>query len=131
MSRTNLLGNVPLIKTGMNKGRLDRPALAEQRNLSLKEVYKAYNNWIQIFRIEGSTLTFEEYLNKMKETGISPFDLGNDNHNYHLSRFNDEGPYTNESCRFVSKYINMNEQTTNYVLNKYGPVAEGSMARDF
>jgi len=110
MTRTSFLGNLPLIRSGPNRNRLDREIVAKHLNYSIEEVYKAYNNWIQIFRIEGSTLTFEEYLNKLNETGIRPSDLGNDNNNYHLSRYTDEGPYTNNSCRFVMKRVNMEEQ---------------------
>lgn len=119
MTRTAFLGNLPIIKYGINRGRLDRPILCKERELTKEEIHKAYNNWIQIFRIKESTLTFEEYLNKMNDVGISPFDVGNDNEQYHLSRYNDEGPYTNESCRFVKKYINMSEQTTNFVKNRW------------
>lgn len=111
MTRTLLLGNLPTIKKGVNKNRLDRISLAKQLNFTKQQVYKAYNNWIQIFRIEGSSLTFEEYLNKMLDAGILPENVGNDmNMDYHLSRYNDEGPYTNESCRFILKTENMLEQ---------------------
>lgn len=124
MTRTLLLGNLPVIGKGINKKRLDRNKLCEQTGLSKKQIYKAYNNWIQIFRIPDSTLTFEQYLIKLDEAGIKPEDVGNYSQNYHLSRYNDEGPYTNESCRFIPKPENMNEQVRDppYIrmLRKYG-----------
>jgi len=115
------------ITSGINIGRIDRVKSALMYDLSLEEFSKAYNNWIQIFRIDGSNLTFEEYLMKMKEVGIKPFDVGNDNEQYHLSRYNDEGPYTISSCRFIRKIENLQEQAkelTPYMktLNKYGPL---------
>ena len=110
MTRTVLLGKLPLIQTGLNKNRLDRRSTAKQFGLSYNQIYKAYNNWIQIFRVENSTLTFEEYLYKLKESVILPDDVGNNNEQYHLSRYNDEGPYTNTSCRFILKIENLMEQ---------------------
>lgn len=110
MSRFNLFGNLPTIKVGPNKGRLDREKVAELYCLSIKQVYKAYNNWIQIFRIKESNLTFEQYLNKLKEANITPDNLGNDNNDWHLSRYDDESPYSLNTCRFVYKHINMYEQ---------------------
>lgn len=75
------------------------------------EVVKAYNNWIQIFRIKNSTLTFEQYLYKMHEVKIRPFDIGMSlNEQYQLSRYNDEGPYTNQSCRFILAKLNLEEE---------------------
>jgi hypothetical protein len=113
MTRSVLLGNLPKITKGINKGRLDRPKTAELYGFTIKQIYKAYNNWIQIFRVKGSTLSFEEYLNKLKEANIIPEQLGNDNYDWHLSRYDDESPYTKETCRFVYKHINMSEQVLN------------------
>lgn len=97
-------------KKGINKGRLDRVKIAELYKFSYKQINKAYNNWIQIFRISNSSLTFEEYLLKLVEANINPDMLGND---YHLSRYDDESPYNVHTCRFVRKYINMKEQIQN------------------
>lgn len=106
------LGNLPTFQTGINKGRLDRIKVADVVGFTYKQVSKAYNNWIQIFRIENSDLTFEEYLNKLKEANITPDNVNNIN-GYNLARFNDEGPYTKESCRFIPCLQNSNEQVMN------------------
>ena len=131
MSRTTLLGNLPLIKEGANKNRLDRVALSKQIGFSIEEIYKAYNNWIQIFRIKESTLTFEEYLYKMKEAGIRPVNLGNENYDYHLSRYTDDGPYTKNSCRFILKKNNLKEQVENGKNTIVDRWSERSKAYDF
>jgi hypothetical protein len=108
----------------MNVGRLDRPATAKLMGWTEKQISKAYNNWIQIFRYSDSTLTLEQYLAKLKESGISPDDVGINNEQYQLARYNDEGPYTKESCRFILKIENLNEQIRQPIyfmtLKKYG-----------
>ncbi len=109
---------------GPNKGRLDRKAAAIILGWSKEEISKAYNNWIQIFRKEGSTLTFSQYCDKMKEAGIGPADVGNGRERFHLARFNDEGPYSKESCRFVPGEVNFREQKRvapfDAMVKKYG-----------
>ena len=74
--------------------------------------------------MKGSTLTFEEYLTKMREAKILPEQIGNDINAYNLSRYNDEGPYTKESCRFVQTHKNLAEQKREspyiLMLKKYG-----------
>jgi hypothetical protein len=113
MTRTVMIGGLPLHSSGSNKGRLDRNATAAQLGWTIGQVSKAYNNWIQVFRMSGSTLTFEQYINKMKETGILPEDVSNHIGGYHLARYGDEGPYTNESCRFILTEDNLQEQRDN------------------
>lgn len=116
--KSNLLGNVP--KRG---SQLDRNLYAEQLGLSKEQLHKAYNNWTQAFRIPGTTLTFEQYMNKLREAGITPSEVNNVD-GYNLSRYNDEGPYTNESCRFIPAKMNIFEQEKfspyERTLNKYG-----------
>lgn len=110
MKHSHLLGNLPIHKSGSNKGRLDRNQAAKQLGISFEALHKGYNNWCQIFRKEGSTLTLDQYFNKLKSAGISVFDLGTVSGKYQLARYNDEGPYTNESCRFVPVEVNYSEQ---------------------
>lgn len=113
MSRTDLLYGLPLISSGPNVNRLDRQAAAKQRKLTPKELAKAYNNWIQIFRVSSSDLAFIEYLDKMLEAGITPFDVGCHIGDYQLARIGDEGPYTKSSCRFILRENNFIEQIEN------------------
>jgi hypothetical protein len=60
--------------------------------------------------MEGSNLTLEQYFVKLDEAGITVFDLGNKIGTYQLSRINDEGPYTDASCRFMRTEENLGEQ---------------------
>ena len=76
----------------------------------MNQLFKAYWNWQEVFRFEGSTLTFREYLDKLIEIGITPSDVGNRDGQFNLSRFNDEGSYTNENCRFITREKNLEEQ---------------------
>ena len=95
----------------MNKGRLNRKQVAEKYKYTAKEINKAYLNWMEVFRIEGSTLTFEQYLDKLQQANLSPSDIGIASEKYNLSRYNDEGPYTWDSCRFITRRENVQEQT--------------------
>jgi hypothetical protein len=111
MTRALLLGKLPTFENGINHGRLDRTKTAKLFGLATTQVYKAYNNWIQIFSREpDSTLTFEQYLWKLKDAKITPDQVGNGQWLYNLSRYNDNGPYTNDSCRFILCIENVAEQ---------------------
>ena len=125
---------MPVWKTGTNVGRLHRAEAARKLKLSKKEIHKAYSNWILIFRMDGSTLTFEQYLNKLDAAGIRPFDLGNGINDFHLARVNDDGPYTNDTCRFITKRENLAEQVRenpwDRTVKKYGIVRAREMARE-
>lgn len=113
MSRTALLIDMPLIETGPNRGRLNRPVAALAWRMSEAEISKAYNNWIQIFRYIESTLTFAQYLTKMREAGIGPLDLGMKNGQWQIARLGDQGAYTIDNCRFVLREVNFAEQVQN------------------
>ena len=104
-------GNLPLHSKGTNKGSLDRLSVSAIYSITVDQLFRAYCNWQHVFRFEESTLTFEQYLNKLAEAGIRPEDVGTSPHQYNLSRFKDEGPYTVESCRFITRRENLAEQT--------------------
>ena len=111
MVHQHLLGKMPTYESGPNKGRLNRDAAALQWGITKEELHKIYNNWVQTFRFKESTLTFEQYLLKMDEASITPNQIGHHmDEQYHLSRYGDIGPYTNDSCRFVVKRANLAEQ---------------------
>ena len=120
MKHSHLLGDLPTRKSGM----LNRPLAAIKLGISKEALHKGYNNWCQTFRIEGSRLTLAQYFQKLTEAGITIFDLGNVSGTYQLARYNDEGPYTNESCRFVPIEVNFSEQTRTspfqHIVNKFG-----------
>lgn len=127
MKHTHLLGNLPTYKSGPNKGRLDRQKAAKKLGLSYDALHKGYNNWCQTFRMSESSLTLEQYFIKLSEAKITVFDLGNNIGKYNLARYNDIGPYTNISCRFVKVEENLEEQyrETPYqkTLRKFGKEA--------
>jgi hypothetical protein len=106
----SLYGDLPLHPKGPNIGRIDRKAVSEKYNFSEKEIKKAYLNWQDIFRFDGSSLKFSEYLDKLKEINISPSDVGNESYQYNLSRYQDLGCYTKENCRFITRLENLQEQ---------------------
>lgn len=59
-------------------------------------------------------LTFQEYLYKAYEAGLTcPSKVstkGNSKENYNLSRYQDQGNYTVDNCRFISQYLNIKER---------------------
>lgn len=103
---------------------LNRPEAAKILGITKEALHKGYNNWCQTFRKAGSCLTLEQYFTKLVEAGITVFDLGNTFGCYQLARFNDEGPYTNDSCRFVPIEVNFSEQVRvapfQRVVDKFG-----------
>lgn len=101
-------GNLP--RHPQQKSHLDRKTIAAQCGITVKLLFKAYLNWQDIFRFEESTLTFEQYLNKLTEAGLSPADIGNNEGQYNLSRYFDQGAYTNNNCRFITRKENLLEQ---------------------
>jgi hypothetical protein len=105
-----LYGNLPLHKSGPNVGRIDRKATAARFGITVNDLFKAYWNWQEIFRFEGSELTFEQYLTKLQKAGLSPSDIGNRDGQFNLSRYNDEGPYSDKNCRFITRKDNLREQ---------------------
>lgn len=103
-------GNVPKHTWGQNRGKINRELLATKYNISVSDLFKAYQNWIVIFRYPTSNLTFEQYLDKLKNSNLAPIDIGNGVGKYNLSRLNDEGGYTNETTRFILQKENLLEQ---------------------
>lgn len=58
-------------------------------------------------------LTYEQYLSKLDEAGITADQVGQKRHHYHLARYTDKGDYTPTSCRFIPHLENLAEQKTN------------------
>lgn len=109
--RQNRYGDLPVYQNGANGGHLNRRKVARLYNFTHREIVKAYNNWIRIDRITGSTLTFKSYLDKMLEAEITPNQVGKRLADYNLSRYGDDGPYTETSCRFITTKENASEQS--------------------
>jgi len=107
----NYCGNLPRHKFGVNKGNVDRLAVSKLYGFTVEQLKKAYLNWQDVFRIEGSTLTYEQYLDKLSETDITPNHVGNLPNQYNLSRYGDIGSYTNKNCRFILRLDNEREQS--------------------
>lgn len=64
-------------------------------------------------------LTFDEYCTLVKDAGLVSSQLGFTGENYVLGRYNDEGDYTFENCRFITQKENTNEK--NQRLNALKP----------
>lgn len=103
-------GDLPLHEKGINVGRLDRQRISDKYQFTIKDISKAYWNWQEVFRLKGSDLTFQQYLDKLVEAGISPSMVGNQSHQYNLSRYGDQGVYTVDNCRFITRLENLKEQ---------------------
>src|SRR5712675_930167 len=78
-------GNLPCHQNGINKGRLDFPLLAANYGWSIREINKARQAWVNVFRFEESNLTFEQYLNKLKLQRLRPNDIGTKPDKYNLA----------------------------------------------
>ena len=64
-------------------------------------------------------LTFDEYCTLVKEAGLVSSQLGFTGEKYVLGRYNDEGDYTLENCRFITQKENSDEK--NQRLNALKP----------
>lgn len=89
---------------------LDRRKIAAEYGFTIQQLFKAYWSWQEVFRFEGSSLTFEQYLNKLRVAGLTPSDVGNNEGQYNLSRYYDTGSYTDENCRFITRENSLKEQ---------------------
>lgn len=58
-------------------------------------------------------LTYEQYLAKLQEAGITVEQVGRTLGGYHLARYTDSGDYTPDSCRFVPAEVNRAEAFMN------------------
>ena len=58
-------------------------------------------------------LTYEQYLAKLSDAGITAEQVGRKADCYHLARRTDKGDYTTESCRFIPHLENLSEKIIN------------------
>lgn len=81
----------------------------------LREANKKYQWHCQNARSRNieCSLTLDEYVTKLIEAGISPRDIGKGSCKYQLGRIGDTGPYTKESCRFITHTQNIKERDQN------------------
>ena len=59
---------------------------------------------------------FREFVQLFVDAGIKAEDVGNKG--YHLSRINDEGPYTYENCRYIPWHENLAERKTSMAMKR-------------
>jgi len=64
-------------------------------------------------KTENVHLTFDEYLFKVFEAGITIEQIGKGIDDYQLARYTDSGPYTVDSCRYVTHRVNREEWISN------------------
>lgn len=76
------------------------------------KLYKKYLNKIINAKKGGLVceLTFFEYCSLVDKAGLKSSDLGFSGKKYVLARYNDEGNYTYNNCRFITQSENMAEQ---------------------
>jgi len=58
-------------------------------------------------------LSFNEYLQKIIDAGISLSQIGRTHGSYQLGRHTDQGDYTVDSCRFITQVQNLAERSIN------------------
>lgn len=61
----------------------------------------------------GFNLSFNEFCLLVKEAGLKSSDLGFSGKKYVLARYNDEGDYQFDNCRFITQSENMKERKMN------------------
>ena len=106
------IGDLPRILSGPNRGRVDRRKVSSIYGFTVKQLTKAYLNWMDVFRspYQDSTLTYRQYLDKLRESNLTPNDIRNVEGGYNLARVNDEGCYHDHNCRFILRSENLLEQ---------------------
>lgn len=93
----------------------NRIDIAAKRGWTVPEVYKAINTWRALYaRQPKSTLTLNEYFDMMQASGLRPSMIGLHHGKYSLARFNDEGPYNLDNCRFIPIQDNVSERREGY-----------------
>lgn len=73
-------------------------------------------------------LSFDEYCTLVKEAGLVSSQLGFTGEKYVLGRYNDEGDYTLENCRFITQKENNDEKQERIFKAKgkeYAPLESG------
>ena len=112
MKISDNIGDLPRILLGPNKGRVDRGKVSLIYGFTVKQLTKSYLNWIEVFRspYQDSTLSYRQYLDKLRESNLTPDDIRNGEGGYNLSRVNDEGCYHEHNCRFILWAQNLIEQ---------------------
>ena len=89
----------------------NRVEMANARGWTVKEIYSAIDAWRQLYRRQpGSTITLDQYLNKMQGASLRPDMIGLHRGKYSLGRVNDEGAYHSYNCRFLRIEENMAER---------------------
>lgn len=96
-------------------GTVDRRALAREYGWSVDEIYRAKDSWRAMHKRQpASTLTFRQYLDMMRASGLRPRRVGLRAGQYHLARPGDRGAYDLGNCRFVPQEVNQGERNEGY-----------------
>lgn len=100
------LGDVPY----RSNGQVDRTALAEEFGWTIRELYLAKDAWRKLYcRQPQSTLTFRAYLEMIRDAGLRPGMIGVKSGQHQLARYKDQGVYSPENCRFITREKNLEE----------------------
>lgn len=94
---------------------IDRVQIAKDYSWTLREIYKARDSWRKLYvRQPSSSITFDEYLALIKDSGLRPDMVGLKRGQYHLARHNDSGAYSVGNCRFIPQEQNQKERKEGY-----------------
>lgn len=93
---------------------IDREKTASLYGWTVREIYDSAQAFKALYRRQpASTITFREYLDLLKSSGLRPDDVALSG-GFHLSRLNDEGAYSIGNCRFIPGAENVSERREGY-----------------
>lgn len=105
---------LPIILSGKNRGYTDKVASAEMLGVTLDEFKRILANVKAMhIREPESTISVIEYVNKMREQGLTIDDIGTGINKYQAGREDDEGPYTKDSFKFILMRENLDQRNEN------------------
>lgn len=97
---------------------LDRVKIAEDRNWTVREVYKAIDCWRAMKKRQPeSSMSIGEYLDLISASGLRPDMIGLRRGEYSIARFNDSGAYDLGNCKFLLIEDNVSERKEGYQKN--------------
>ena len=96
----------------------NRIEIAERFGWSVVEIYKAIDCWRTLYKRQpDSSITLDEYLSLMRDSGLRPSMIGLNRGKYSLARFGDSGNYSLSNCRFIKTEDNVAERKEGYQQN--------------
>ena len=108
---TKIYAGIPLILSGSNRGNIDYSEAAKMTGLSIDQVKKALGALKGMYsRQPESTITFFQYLEKLKQSNLTLDDIGCTKGKYQACRNGDRGAYHVDSFSFKLMDENLKER---------------------